>query len=124
MSVTFLCRNSMYIPMAIYDNRDRSYSSDLGDFILRTETPFEFTVANANAPLILEIMGLRHSHYHGPEEGWDLYGELTVDELPKALDAAILAREHHFGPGSTNYIRYIRDLLMYCIHSKENLVWG
>ena len=124
MSVTFFCENAPEYPVSIYDNRDRCFTDAPEDFIICMETPFEFTVANANAGLILEIMGLRHSHYHGPVEGWDLCGELDGEKLQEALRGALLAKETHFGPSSANYIRYIRDLLMYCIHTKEKLVWG
>lgn len=121
MSVTFFAVNAPSFPSDVFDNRDGSYEHGGPEFIISESTPFELNVANFNAPVVLELLGLRHKYYNGPEEGWDLVGSIAVEDLRDALDAIELGWSI---AGNDRYKFCIKDLVMYCIAINSPLNFG
>lgn len=121
MSVTFFAANAPSIPSNVFDNRDGSYEHGGPEILISESTPFELNVANANAGIVLEMLGLRHKHYHGPEDGWDLVGHIEVADLKAALDALDLHDEPFIGDC---YLDTLKNLVMYCIAIKSPLNFG
>lgn len=120
MSVTFFAENAPQIPDGIYDNRDGSFDPHGPKIIITTATPYELNVANGNAGIVLEMLGLKHKYYNGPEDGWDLVGCIEVADLEAALHAVNLWGDAE----GSGYVDPIRDLLLYCIAENYPLVWS
>lgn len=121
MSVTFFAANAPLIPTEIYDNRDGRLEHGGPEFIISESTPFEMNVSNYNAPIVLELLGLRHKYYYGPEDGWDLVGSIAVEDLRDALDAIELG---WFLEENERYKYHIKELVMYCVAINSPLHFG
>lgn len=121
MSVTFFAANAPSIPSNVFDNRDGSYEHDGPEILIAESTPFELNVSNSSAVIVLELLGLRHKYYNGPEDGWDLIGSIAVEDLRDALDAIELG---WFLSENSRYKAHIKNLVMYCVAINSPLNFG
>lgn len=121
MSVTFFAANAPSIPSNVFDNRDGSYEHGGPEILISESTPFELNVSNSNAPIVLELLGLRDKYYNGPEDGWDLAGTIAVEGLKDALNAIELGwsfKEYD------HYKTHIKNLVLYCVAINSPLNFG